>query len=171
METTRPKSYSNLEGVVIRRDTLMDDFRTHLLPLIRPSWRDLTLDIKVFETGITNALVGIFEKSRGLKGSRDDVILIRINGIGTEIIINRTDELVCLDELHKAGLFPPVYAKFANGLCYGFFPGRQVGVAEVREEWMSKKIAGVLARLHCVEIPDHFKSRGVLMWDKVTKSL
>ncbi len=163
----QPNSCNSMEDVVVNQDTYMEDVRTHLLLAIRPSWKDLALDSKVFDSGITNALVAIFDKEKGLEGSRDDVILVRINGIGTEIIINRTDELVCLVELHKVGLFPPVYAKFKNGLCYGFYPGRQVGVTEVREEGMSGKIAGVLARLHCVEIPRHFHGRGAIIWEKV----
>lgn len=166
-DETSDSPYLRLQDVVVQQDTYMDDFRTHLLPAIRPSWKDLTLDSKVFDSGITNALVAIFDKEKGLDKSRENVILVRINGIGSEIIIDRVDELVCLVELNKVGLFPPVYAEFSNGLCYGYYPGRQVGVAEVREEGICRKIAGVLARLHCVEIPRHFQGRGPVMWGKV----
>ena len=167
MSSQQADPYISLDDLEIKQDTYLEDFRTHLLPAIRPAWKDQPLDSKVFDSGITNALVAIFLKEKGLKGSRDDVILVRMNGIGTEIIIDRTDELVCLVELNKVGLFPPVHAKFRNGLCYGFYPGRQVGVAEVREEGISKKIACVLARLHCVDIPQHFRGRGPVLWRKV----
>ena len=152
---------------MVGRESYLQDFQTHLLPLVRPSWRGVELGCKIFDTGITNMLIAIFDKSKGLKESRSDVILVRVNGTGSEKVINREDELACIVTLHRAGLSPPVHAKFCNGLCYGFFPGRQVGVAEVREEEMSGKIARLMARLHSVQIPQHFKGRRPQVWAKV----
>ena len=36
--------------------------------------------------------------------------------------------------LHKAGMGPPIYAQLSNGLCYGYLPGRQMDLEEVRSE-------------------------------------
>lgn len=89
-------SYLYLDQVTVSIDSYMDDFRTHLLPVIKPSWKDTELDSRVFDSGLTNTLVAIFDKHKGLKKSREDVILLRMNGIRTEKIISRADELVCL---------------------------------------------------------------------------
>lgn len=160
--------YLNLEGLEVSLETYMGDFRTHLQGLLKPGWEGKELDSKVFDSGITNKLVAIFPKEKGLKQSREDVVLLRINGTGTEKFISRTDELVSISALHSAGLCPPVFAKLANGLCYGFLPGNQLGIEEVREEGISAKVARLLARLHCVEIPEHFRGREPQVWAKVS---
>ena len=159
--------YLGLEGVQVSLDSYMDDFKSHLLTAVRPAWLGRELDSKVFDTGITNKLVAIFLKEKGLKKSREDVVLLRINGVGTEKFISRSDEVVCMTSLHNARLCPPVYALLGNGLCYGYFPGDQVGVAQVREEGVSGKIARLLARLHCVEVPVEFEGREPQVWAKV----
>jgi hypothetical protein len=156
-----------LDHVVVNIGSYMTDFHEHLLPLIRPTWKGVELGSKVFDSGITNFLVAVFEAAKGLKGSGEDVVLVRINGTGSEKVINRTDELECVMTINKAGLCPPIYAKLRNGLCYGFCPGRQVGMTEVREEEISTKIACLLARLHAVEIPQHFQGREPQLWAKV----
>lgn len=161
--------YLSLDQVTINVDSYIEDFKSHLLPVIKPSWKDVELDSKVFDSGITNTLVAIFDKNKGIKKSREDVILVRMNGMGTEKVISRADELVCFVTLHQAGLCPPLYARLGNGLCYGFFPGRQLRVTEVSEQEMSRKIACLLARLHCVEVPQHFEGRKPQVWVKVRK--
>lgn len=161
------EAYLCLEDVQVSMDSYMQDFQTHLLPAIKPGWAGVELDSKVFDSGITNKLVAIFNRRKGLKSSREDVVLIRINGVGTDKFISRTDELVCILALNRVGLSPPVYARLRNGLCYGYIPGRQLAVGEVREEGMSRKIARLMARLHCVEIPRHFQGRRPQVWAKV----
>lgn len=159
--------YKYLEDVEVNSGTYMTDFCTHLLPAVRPSWKGVELDSKVFDTGITNFLVAIFDKNKGLEESREDVILVRVNGRGSDRVISRADEIECLASLSKVGLCPSLYARFSNGLCYGYFPGRQLRMEEVGEEVMSGKIACLLARLHCVEIPQHFQGRQPQLWTRV----
>ena len=73
------------------------------------------LDVKVFNSGIT--LVALYLKEKGLASSGGDVVLLRMNGTGSEKIIDRSDELYSMQLLHKAGLGPPIYAELSNGLC------------------------------------------------------
>jgi len=161
------KPWLYLKNVVVGSETYLADFRTRLLPTVRPEWSSKELEVKKFDSGITNTLVAIFLKERGLVHSRDDVVLLRMNGIGSERIIDRMDELHCMHLLHQVGLGPPVYAQLSNGLCYGFLPGRQMGLEEVREEGVVKKVAMVMASLHRVEIPEHFQGRKPQLWAKV----
>ena len=160
------KSWLYLDDVEIGVNSYMEDFNKHLLGFVKPEWVGVELESKIFDTGITNMLVAIYQKEKGLRESREDVVLLRVNGMGTERLIDRTDEIICILTLHKVGLCPPLYAQLKNGLCYGFLPGRQMGVAEVREEVVSGKIAKLMARLHHVDIPHHFQGRRPA-WEKV----
>lgn len=113
-----PISWKHLP-IKLDRETIARDFRAYILPLIRPSWKDCTIKTKIFCDGITNSLFGFY-------ASRDksDLVLVRVNGEGTETFIDRHNEIVVMITLHKAGLIPPVYLQLANGLCYGYIPGR-----------------------------------------------
>ena len=162
--------YLHLENVEIGVSTYLEDFKTYLLPFIRPEWSGIELDNKVFDTGVTNILVAIFNKEKGLRESREDVVLVRVNGAKTENIVDRDDEVVFYQTLNRAGFCPPLYARLKNGLCYGFFPGRQLSLAEAREWKMCRKITRLLACLHCMEIPEHFQGRKPQLWAKVRGS-
>ena len=164
-------SWKCLPKVEIGVDTYLEDFKTHLLSLVRPKWRPEGLGVKVFDEGITNKLVGIFDKEKGLKNSREEVVLLRINGLGTSAFINRTDEIVTIMCLNQAGLTPPVYYQLKNGLCYGFTPGRNVSVDEVREEKMMRRIVRTMVKLHALEIPAHFRDSQPVVWQKMDNFL
>ncbi len=158
---------TSFQDVTVGVDTFLQDFQTHLLLTVRPEWQGKVLGVKVFDSGITNTLVALYLKDKGLAESREDVVLLRINGAGSEKIVDRTDELHSMRLLHKEGLGPPVYAKLRNGLCYGFQPGRQMGLQEVKSEGVFQKVAQVMADLHVVNIPEHFQNRKPQLWAKV----
>ena len=168
MDSSNGGNYLCLDEVYISMETYMEDFKAHLLPSIKPEWEGKKIASKVFDSGITNELVALFRKERGLRGSGEDVILLRVNGQKTEEIINRTDEIHCILTLHEAGLCPSLHARLGNGLCYGFSPGDQVTLEEVREEGLREKIAKLMARLHCVRVPEHFLNRAPQLWAKVS---
>lgn len=48
---------------------------------------------------------------------------------------------------------PPLYARFKNGLIYGFIEGRVSDVDDLGKLDMAKRIATRLAQWHKVEIP------------------
>ena len=160
-----------LPEVELGFDTYLEEFKTHLLALVRPKWRAENLAIKVFEEGISNKLVAIFEREKGLKNSGEDVVLLRVNGQGTEAFINRKDEIVTILCLNEAGLVPPVYYQLKNGLCYGFTPGRNISVDEMREERMMKRIVQTMSRVHALEIPAHFQNGHPVLWKKMDNFL
>ena len=92
-------------------------------------------------------------------------MLLRMNGTGSEKIIDRSDELYSMQLLHKAGVGPPIHAQLSNGLCYGFLPGRQMDLEEVRSEGIWQKVVHVIGAVHAVEIPEYIKKTQV--WAKV----
>ena len=152
-------------------DTYLEEFKSNLLSFVRPKWHLDSLQVKVFDGGISNKLVAIFDRERGFKNSREDVVLLRINGLGTSEFIDRKDEVVTMICLHRAGLVPPVYCQLKNGLCYGFMPGRALTVDDVRDERMMKRIIRTMTRLHSLEIPVHFRDRPPVVWQKMDNFL
>ena len=51
-------------------------------------------------------------------------VLIRVYGHGTNLIIDRHREFISHLILNSIGLAPPVFARFKNGLVYGYLDGR-----------------------------------------------
>lgn len=164
-------SWKYLPEVELGFDTYLEDFKTHLVALVRPKWRPDDLQVKVFDEGISNKLVAIFEREKGLKGSGEDVVLLRVNGEGTSAFINRKDEIVTILCLHEAGMVPPVYYQLKNGLCYGFTPGRNISVDEMREESMARRIVRTMVKLHSLKIPEHFGKCEPVLWPKMDNFL
>lgn len=117
-----------------------------ILKRVRPHWDAGNIAIKHFTEGITNKLVGCYEESEGFG---KDVVLIRIYGANTELIIDRNTEKNNILFLSKHGLCPPLYAVFENGLAYGFCPGKTLDCSSVRENRV--QIAKEMVRLHSLK--------------------
>lgn len=56
--------------------------------------------------------------------------------------------------LASAGLCPPVYGTFNNGLVYGFIPGRVLSPDDMADPHYARLIARKLARWHSLPITD-----------------
>lgn len=154
--SAEPKSCSGLTWkylpVDISAEDIVDAFQSHLA-LSRPDWQGKQLEEVAFGEGITNKLVGL----RPRDGCKQDLVLVRINGNNTELFINRELEVVMMMALNGAGLSPPLYYQFKNGLCYGFAPGRTLRLEETRDLAVAKPIAKTLAKLHSLPIPEKFQ--------------
>lgn len=88
----------------------------------------IKIKFQVFTDGITNKLLGCY-----LEDEESSMILVRVNGEGTDIIINRAEEQDAFHVLSEADCAPPVYCVFKNGMAYGFFPGVPLDEKTVRE--------------------------------------
>lgn len=94
------------------------------------------LILQVFDEGITNKLVGGYRGASFAQAR--DVVLIRVYGEKTDLIIDRNAEKQNMSELAEAGMCPPVYATFDNGLVYEFAPGVTLDEKTVRDETIRK---------------------------------
>ena len=112
--------------ITLHQDSMERDCREHILPVVRPTWNGSTVVRKKFTEGITNVLLGFY-----LPGHKDDMVLVRLNGEGTDFV-DRRSEIVVMLSLHKAGLIPHVYLELRNGLCYGYTPGRPFSVDDMQ---------------------------------------
>ncbi|XP_055998444.1 ethanolamine kinase 1-like isoform X2 [Ostrea edulis] len=122
----------------------------------------------IFDEGITNKLIGGFQGS-SLKEAAD-VVLIRVYGEKTDLIIDRDAEKRNMVELYEAGLCPPVYATIQNGLVYGFAPGQTLDEKTVRDKAIRMLIAKEMAKLHTMK-PKHISSKKCAMFDKLREWL
>lgn len=149
-------------------DTYKDTFYNSVLPHIKPEWKPEDLESHVFESGVTNTLVAFYKREVGLQNSGSDVILLRINGEGTDKIINRLDEVVTMISLNEEGLCPPLLAELKNGLCYGYLPGRRLQVHETTSNaFIMSRVARVMAKLHSLRVPQYFSGREPFLWLKI----
>mgnify|MGYP003334854025 CR=1 FL=1 len=83
-----------------------------ILSVIRPDWSADNVCWRVFTDGITNKLVGAWHGD-----SREDTVLVRVYGLGTEKIIDRNMEMVNMMAYQRLG-GSKLYATFNNGICY-----------------------------------------------------
>ena len=82
-----------------------------------------------------------------------DRVLVRIYGQNTDLFIDRQTELFNLVQLYRHGLCPPVYARFNNGICYGYTPGQTVCHDWLQEQGhLTEGIANQMARMHSLEL-------------------
>ena len=93
------------------------------------------MTLQVFTEGYTNTLIGCRLRE---DASREDVVLIRIYGRGTEVMIDRDQERNAMAALHRVGLGSPVYCQFDNGIAYGFQPGHMLNPDSVRQPHMQR---------------------------------
>jgi len=72
--------------------------------------------VQVFTAGYTNKLIGC-------SVTPDEVILVRIYGHRTDLLIDRDQERNSMIVLHAVGCAAPLFCRFENGIAYGYLPG------------------------------------------------
>ncbi|EGW30115.1 uncharacterized protein SPAPADRAFT_52945 [Spathaspora passalidarum NRRL Y-27907] len=130
--------------IIDLKDNLENNFTQlkHLLVKIFPSWSDINqITVKQLTGGITNMLLSCEYK-------KSQPVLVRVYGQGTNLIIDRHREFVSHLMLNSIGLAPPVYARFKNGLVYGYLEGRSLEPAELAKDWVYPLIGQQLGNLH-----------------------
>jgi len=99
-----------------------------ILKLVRKDWNYDLVTCKIYESGITNKMLGFYEK-----GNPDNIVLIRINGNGTDKFLDRTAEVESFLLLNAHNCAPEIYCIFENGLCYDFIVGITTTTSSVRD--------------------------------------
>ena len=130
--------------VINLADNMKNDFKDvkELLLRIFPEWTDVNkVTTKQLTGGITNMLLSC-------KYSDSEPVLIRVYGHGTNLIIDRHREFISHLILNSINLAPKVYARFKNGMIYGFLDGRSLQPEELSNEALYPLIAQQLGNLH-----------------------
>lgn len=105
---------------------------------------DDKLEVSQLKGGITNMLL----KGKYIRGSEQYEFLVRAYGNGTSTIIDRDREFATHLSLHNLSLAPPLYSRFANGLFYGFIPGRATDYRELSDPEIMRAVSNRLAEWH-----------------------
>uniref|UniRef100_A0A8C2BNL5 ethanolamine kinase n=1 Tax=Cyprinus carpio TaxID=7962 RepID=A0A8C2BNL5_CYPCA len=116
-----------------------------LIKELRPGWDPNLIRTKLFTDGTTNKLVGCY-----VEDCLDDVVLVRVYGNKTELIVDRDNELKSFQVLHANGCAPRLYCTFQNGICYEFMQGRALDTQDVRDPVLLRLIAREMARIHAI---------------------
>lgn len=151
-----------------------------VLKVIRPHWQSSSVRFKLFTDGITNKLVGCFNQNNNTNdddGADDDadttsgdVVLIRVYGNKTDLLIDRKKETENIRLLHRYGYAPTLYATFRNGLAYEFVPGVTLTPESCREECVWRLVAKRMAQMHKV-CDDSIGSREPMLSGKIDQFL
>ncbi|XP_071840201.1 ethanolamine kinase 1-like [Apostichopus japonicus] len=146
----------------LKLDLLLDENKLQegalaVLKHVRPDWDRANVNCKVFTDGISNKLIGAY-----LGDDKRNMVLVRIFGRKTELIINRELELKAFQVLYEAGLGPKLHATFKNGISYGYMPGSILSTESVRSDELYPIIAKEMARLHTLKPKDGFKNEPAL---------
>ncbi|XP_065344692.1 ethanolamine kinase [Cloeon dipterum] len=140
-----------------------------VLKFIRPKWQKDQIHFKMFTDGITNKLVACSYKSGEDLTDGDDVVLVRVYGAKTDLLIDRQAETRNLKVMHNAGYAPRVYATFENGLAYEFVPGVTLNTESCHSSLVFPLVATMMAKMHrleCGEVPQE-----AMAWSKTKQFL
>lgn len=136
-----------------------------LLAKIFASWSSSDeIHVEQLTGGITNMLLACTHVPT------KETLLMRVYGQGTNLIIDRHREFVSHLVLNSLHLAPPVHARFANGLIYGFLPGRSLKPADLYSPALYPLIAQQLGNWHNSVNPEYIDS-GVDTLRKYTAGL
>ncbi|XP_077582142.1 ethanolamine kinase 2 isoform X1 [Stigmatopora nigra] len=116
-----------------------------LVKELRPTWDMNNVKTKFFTEGTTNKLVGCH-----VEDCPEDVVLVRVYGHRTELIVDRDSEVKSFQVLHANGCAPRLYCTFQNGICYEYIQGDALGTEDVRDPHLLRLIAGEMARIHAI---------------------
>ncbi|KAM9173124.1 LOW QUALITY PROTEIN: ethanolamine kinase 1 [Pangshura tecta] len=121
------------------------DGALQLLRRLRPHWSPEEVTLQLFTDGITNKLIGCY-----VGDAMDDVVLVRIYGNKTELLVDRDEEVKSFRVLQAHGCAPQLYCTFSNGLCYEFMQGEALDPEHVCNPDIFRLIARQLAKIHAI---------------------
>ena len=136
----------------------------------------------MFTDGITNKLVGCFNTNSSTDASdqttdltktsslNENVVLVRVYGHKTDLLIDRKAETRNIQMLHSHGFAPCLYAIFRNGLAYEYAPGVTLTSDTVVEPRVWTLIARHMAEMHKIKY-DSGSDDQPMLWGKVQQFL
>ncbi|AEO65736.1 uncharacterized protein THITE_2113062 [Thermothielavioides terrestris NRRL 8126] len=121
---------------------------------VRPEWEAPGSNVEFvrFTDGITNTLLKAVNKRPGLTKEEVDreAVLLRAYGHGTDVIIDRHREAQNHELLMRHGLAPELFARFENGMMYGFVQGTVTHPDDLRKPDVYRAVARRLAEWHAI---------------------
>jgi ethanolamine kinase len=118
-----------------------------LVAKIRQHWKPEQLREKIFSDGITNVLVGIFQQD-----CKDDMVLVRIYGHGTDQIIDRKAEIENIKLFAEKKCGPGLLASFKNGIAYPFVKGQITNSEMIVQAKVFEPVIDMFAQMHLMRL-------------------
>lgn len=97
-----------------------------------------------------------------------DVVLVRVYGNKTDMLIDRKAETKNIKLLHHYGFAPSLFATFSNGLAYEYVPGCTLTPDTVVLPQVWQLVARRMADMHKVEY-DAGETKTPTLWTKLNK--
>lgn len=88
----------------------------------------------------TNGVNGEDRKANGVETAK-----------GKPTVFNRLTEYMIMQEISNRGLCEPVYARYSNGICYGFAEGTTLTGSLMNSEEYLQEAASKFARFHSIK--------------------
>lgn len=152
-----------------KTEQLISDLYSNLLLKIRPNWSLDNLRYKPFCEGLTNRLYGFWHnKNENSKISDDDnfaeAVILRINGVGTENIIDRDRELKVWKELSDRNAAGRLYMKYDSGILFEFCRGHTIQMKDnhYKQDNIWRSISQQMAQTHNLDMPIFDEKRDVV---------
>ena len=86
-------------------------------------------------------------------GKKEEMILIRVYGHNSELMIDRRSEIRNMMLLHANDCGSELYASFQNGLAYQFLAGSTLTMESVMDPLIFPLVAKACAKMHSIRIP------------------
>ncbi|XP_034472910.1 ethanolamine kinase [Drosophila innubila] len=96
----------------------------------------------------------------------DNVVLVRVYGNKTDLLIDRKAETQNFQLLHTYGLAPSLYATFKNGLVYEYVPGSTLNIESVLSPDIWPLVARRMAEMHRVVRKNNDDEPLPMIWKK-----
>ncbi|XP_074108658.1 ethanolamine kinase 1 isoform X1 [Cotesia typhae] len=159
--------------IKIDENDYQNDIKT-IVDILRPEWPKYQLQFKIFTNGITNKLIGVYYLDH-----YSEMLLIRIYGNKTDLLIDRKDEVRNIRVLNKAEYTHSLYATFNNGLVYEFINGEVLTPETVINPDIYWLVAKRLAQMHLLDPREYCQGtnwgddadREPIIWNKTEKFL
>ena len=135
----------HLDGVSvsIKTEAELKEGASHIVSILRPHWNKESHKYKFFSDGITNKLIGVY-----VDPDKTDIVLIRVYGTKSELLIDRQAEIRNIKILSETGLGGKLYAIFSNGLAYEYVPGVVMTNAVANNPEIFPVVAATVAKMH-----------------------
>lgn len=148
-------------------------------------FRSFFFFVQIFTDGCTNKLIGCIHSTAAASvphtngtsfngideidssSNGNDIVLVRIYGRNTEVLIDRKREISNFKLLHSYGFAPRLLATFENGLVYEYCDGRPITKKQLFVEHVWRGIAQRMAEMHRrIEGPND-KNVEPMLWPKM----